>query len=327
VKHEQPCFKRILVPLDGSVRAQQALRSVASFTDHDTRLVLIRILTDGNLNGDVVSPPNESSRRQREFALCSLGREFDALRLELGEPSVQVDVTYGDPIEQILHAVVEHRVDLIVMTSEGEGKNRHIGLGSTVRAVANRSPVPVFIVRNSAPGTRNVCPPIRRVVAPLDCSDRSARALKVAGNLAKQLMVPIALVTALDLASCGSAALAREAAYDQDLYRELFAEVEMDARRTLTRAGVELSQQGLAVTTQLRVGPVAETILSVTAPGDIVVMTSRGRGGGRQWPIGSVAEKLIERSPVPILLVPTTPEPEFVVSAVDDMSPRAPMHL
>jgi nucleotide-binding universal stress UspA family protein len=172
----------------------------------------------------------------------------------------------------------------------------------------------VFIVRSGVTEAGSVPEPVRRIVAPIDCSDRSARALTVAGDLAKQLAVPVVLVTALDLASCGSASLAREAAYDQDLYRELFAEVEMDAHRTLVRTGAQLAQQGIAATVQLQVGPIAETIMDATAPGDIVVMTSRGRGGGRQWPIGSVAEKLIEASPVPVLLLPMTAEPDFVVS-------------
>lgn len=327
MEYDLPCFKRILVPLDGSLRAEQALRYAARFARSDTTLVLIRVMSDGNSGHEGVHPPNESSRRLRESALSHLGHEAHLLRSHPDAPSVRLDIVDGDPTEQILHAAVEHSIDLIVMTGAGEGKSHHVGLGSVVRTVANRSPVPVFIVRGGALGPGTGSSLISRIVAPLDCSDRSARAMKVAGNLAKQLAIPVALVTALDLASCGSAALAREAAYDQDLYRELFADVEMDARRTLMRTGVELAQQGLGVTTQLRVGPVAETIMGAIAPGDLVVMTSRGRGGGRQWPIGSIAEKLLESSPVPVLLVPTTPEPEFVVSAVEEALPREAMSL
>jgi nucleotide-binding universal stress UspA family protein len=325
MEHDQPYFKRILVPLDGSRHAEQALRYVISFARSDTTLVLIRVMSDGHADREVVPPPNESSRRLHEFALRNLGHEANVLRSSENAPSVQFKVVDGDPVEQILHESSQDAVDLIVMTSAGAGKSHHSDLGRVVQAVANRSRVPLFIVHTNAVGSGAVPSSIRRIVAPIDCSDRSARALSVAGKLAKRLLVPVALVTALDLASCGSAALAREAAYDQDLYRELFAEVEMDARRTLMRTGVELAQQGLDVTTQLRVGPVAETIMGSTEPGDMVVMTSRGRGGGRQWPIGSVAEALIESSPVPVLLVPTTPEPEFVVPAVEEALPREAM--
>jgi nucleotide-binding universal stress UspA family protein len=316
--NNQPCFKRILVPLDGSRRAAQALRSISSFIEPDSRLVLLRVMTDANCNTEIVPPPNESSRRRHESVLSDLGRDANTFRSSRDAPVVQVEVIDGDPAEQILHAVGKHDIDLVVMTGEGCGKSHHLGLGSVARAVASRSPVPVFIIRNGAVATDTVPSQIRRIVAPLDCSDRSARAVKIASDLAKQLMIPIVAVTALDLASCGSPALAREAAYDQDLYRELFADVEMDARRTLMRTGAELSQQGLDVSVQLRVGPVAETLIGALSPGDLVVMTSRGRGGGRQWPMESVTEKLIETCPVPVLLVPTTPEPELIVRAFGD---------
>jgi nucleotide-binding universal stress UspA family protein len=51
-------------------------------------------------------------------------------------------------------------------------------------------------------------------------------------------------------------------------------------------------------------GAVAAAIESVTQPGDLIVMTSHGRGGIRRWIIGSVAEQLVRTATVPVLLVP-----------------------
>jgi nucleotide-binding universal stress UspA family protein len=38
--------------------------------------------------------------------------------------------------------------------------------------------------------------------------------------------------------------------------------------------------------------------------GDLIVMTSHGRSGVRRWLLASVAEKLIQEVPVPVILVP-----------------------
>lgn len=301
-------FTRMLVPLDGSPCAVTALRYVKRLVRADTALVLLRVI---EVDGD--SPLNESTRRIHENALCNLGREAYQAHLFDAETNLRVEVTEGDPAEQILCAVDKHEIDLIVMTSHGEGRTTREGLGSVVSQIASRSPVPTLIVRGCAKASITDSPPIRRIVVPLDGSDRSTQVLDAAGNLAKRLDLPVAIVTALDLASCGSPALAREAVYDQDLYRELFADVEMDARRTLNRAAADLAQQGVLVTTQFLVCPAAEAISTVTTPGDLVVMTSRRRGGGHQWPVGSVAEQVMTELATPVLLVPTLPEPEIVV--------------
>jgi nucleotide-binding universal stress UspA family protein len=51
-------------------------------------------------------------------------------------------------------------------------------------------------------------------------------------------------------------------------------------------------------------GAPAERITAATDPGDLVVLTSRGRGGVTRWLLGSVAERLIRSGPVRVVLAP-----------------------
>ncbi len=72
-----------------------------------------------------------------------------------------------------------------------------------------------------------------------------------------------------------------------------------------TRATLGLTNS--TVTTAVHVGDAAEKILQyIEANGvDLVVMSSHGRGGVSRWYLGSAADKVLRRSPVPVVLVPS----------------------
>jgi nucleotide-binding universal stress UspA family protein len=61
--------------------------------------------------------------------------------------------------------------------------------------------------------------------------------------------------------------------------------------------------RGIEVTAEVRDGSPAAEILAFTVPGDLVVMTTHGRGGIRRWLLGSVAEKIVRTASVPVLLI------------------------
>jgi nucleotide-binding universal stress UspA family protein len=48
----------------------------------------------------------------------------------------------------------------------------------------------------------------------------------------------------------------------------------------------------------------------VIEPGDLLTLTSHGRGGVRRWLLGSVAEKLVREAKAPVMLVPAVERSE-----------------
>ena len=60
----------------------------------------------------------------------------------------------------------------------------------------------------------------------------------------------------------------------------------------------------------VRRGAVDRAILADPQPGDVIVMTTHGRGGVARWFLGSVAEDVVRRSAVPVLLVRIQPGQE-----------------
>jgi nucleotide-binding universal stress UspA family protein len=141
-----------------------------------------------------------------------------------------------------------------------------------------------------------------RIVVPLDGSDVAERALPHAQEMARLSGSPIHLVRVIDtmpLGGYGAYGLAVEqAAYQQGLAAE-----ESASREYLATIERGLVDRGLSVTKEIRRGSVRHELSATTHPGDLIVMASHGRGGVQRWFLGSVAEDVVRRATVPVLLV------------------------
>ena len=139
-----------------------------------------------------------------------------------------------------------------------------------------------------------------RIVVGLDGSDVSEAALRIGEELARRLAVPLHLVLVADISVVRWGA--SEAA-------EAYAELSDEMTREKQEAGVYLEglaqplrDSGLAVTTDVPSGFAARELTEAVASGDLLVVASHGRSGIARWFIGSVAEEVVKRSPVPVLV-------------------------
>lgn len=83
------------------------------------------------------------------------------------------------------------------------------------------------------------------------------------------------------------------------------AELAAHAQRYLDQVADRLRDRGLNVRTVVTEGPVAEVIIEhAEALGtDLIVMSTHGRGGISRWVYGSVAERVLQGAPCPVLLI------------------------
>jgi nucleotide-binding universal stress UspA family protein len=138
----------------------------------------------------------------------------------------------------------------------------------------------------SAPETRTPAgvTEIAHVLVPLD---RSARAEAILGWLP---LLPIQRLTLLHVCEEDSPDPAGAAAYLD----------EIAARRQQTEGQIE---------TRVVTGGAAEAIVEAAADVDLVVMSTRGAGGGGRLLFGSVADRVARHSPAPTLLLRRGPTP------------------
>lgn len=147
----------------------------------------------------------------------------------------------------------------------------------------------------------------QHILVPLDGSHLAETAVPAALELAVRFESKITLLRVvrppyMALTSGDGAAYA-------DLCTRLRTQYEEEARMYLRSLQGSLRGQGYNVHIHLTTGePIADLILEVADGLDIdgIVMSTHGRGGISRWVNGSVAEKVLRGSFVPVLLIRAT---------------------
>jgi nucleotide-binding universal stress UspA family protein len=154
-----------------------------------------------------------------------------------------------------------------------------------------------------------------RIVVPLDGSPFAEQALSQAIGLARLTAADVHLVRVADIHRLDHMGAAR-LPVDESAVGPLLAEESTDASVYLDEVQDRLRRDGVDASVEVVRGPVARAIVDLTRAGDLIVMASHGRAGVARWFLGSVAEDVLRRANVPILLVrvdhastATTPSP------------------
>jgi len=300
----KPLLTRILVPIDGSPLADQAIPFAVRFAGRGGRIVLLRVapLPEAvkSVWGGTIATEERVEAMNAEDATDDLNR---ACRFIPTGVDVEAEVVTGDPADQIIQSSLRHASGLIVMASHGRGALGRWAFGSVADRVARESLVPVTIVRPDP--KLPVRSTIERLVVPLDGSTLANQALPVATELAVGLGVPVQLVRVINPAISLYPALAATAPVSDESYQAAYEREELDVAQTLCDGAYELRQRGVEVITRTMVGSTVQGIEATLAPGDVVLITSHGRSGIRRLLLGSVAEQLVRIGTAPVILVPS----------------------
>lgn len=306
----------VLVPLDGSPEAEQAIPYARAVLPDGGDILLVTVVAD---QGELIAYDpllTEWQRTVKPGQEAAHAAELTAARAALhqvvartADPRVtwSVAATLGDPAAQILQAVAQQNIALVAMTTHGRGALGRALFGSVADRIVRTSPVPVLLVRPGVPAPAPGTAAITRLLVPLDGSHLAEAALPVATALAQRLAIPVQLIRATNAAMTlatltGSSPF--PVAPPADIYDRLATDLESEATAYLGEVTARLRQEGIAASWEVRDGSPYAEIANAITPGDLLVMTSHGRGGVMRWLLGSVAEKLVREAPVPVLLVP-----------------------
>ena len=289
-------LRRLLVPLDGSPFAEAALSAALTLvekTDGELRLVSV-------LEPVVLERP-ELQAGDVEWSERYLSAVAERIRIRWSGPLSSV-VFSGKAAETITSEAAVWGADAIVMSTHGRGGFSRLWMGSVADRCVKAGVSPVLLARPSEEGKApSETLLVRRVVIPLDGSEVSERALPYGAALASAFAAPVLLIrTTAYPSNIGTPYLPEVMQLTQELAdREL-----REARAYLDARAERLRAQGVDCSILLVDEPGPARAILAREEGDVIVMSTHGRGGFDRAVFGSVADKVVRNADGPVLVVP-----------------------
>lgn len=289
-------YDRLLVPVDGSDGSDAAVRHALALADSTGAAVDAVHVVEGGRGA--------SRGRGREDSEASRGRgetylaEVEALGEDLGL-DVRTERLEGTPYRAILDYAADRGTHLVVMGRHGAGTVDERLLGGVTEKVLRAGALPVLTAwANDGDDT---VVDAEELMLPTDGSDCAGVAGEHAATMAA---VSGATVHVVSVADVDAAAGVFDAG---GVSEEFVRNVEGRCREHVERmAGdVERAVDLPVERAVVRGRPAAALREYVEESGaDLVVMGAHGRSGVSRWMLGSVTERLLRTTDVPVLVVP-----------------------
>ena len=140
-------YKRIVVPLDGSPLAEQALTHATAQAEHfEAEIVLLKVL-EPLPEATVTSPASVQRAEQLSAQLARDYLERVAERIRDEGIAVEIVLLEGKPYVEIVRFAAGPEVDMIVMSTRGHSGWSRWLLGSVADRVVRGATVPVLLVQ------------------------------------------------------------------------------------------------------------------------------------------------------------------------------------
>ena len=278
-------FRKILCPIDFSDNSIAALDQAAKLARKSDALLylmyveFIPMSSPAELANYVAVSTEPGKLRLKQIA-----------RKHLAGVRHELVVQVGRPAELIERAALDLDVDLIVMATHGRTGINRLFLGSVAEHVVRTSKRSVL---SFGPGT--ALGSLKRILCPVDFDPQSIAALNFGWRLAREYRAALSLLHVV-----------RAPFEPSEVPVEpITPEWEQDARAQLAKVAADNLGAKAKYKLLVRRGNPAAAILEVEKElrPDLIVMATHGRTGLSHQVLGSVAQRTVRESSVPVLTV------------------------
>lgn len=276
-------LEKILVPLDGSELSERIVDQVRRLLlVRDAEVLLVHVIPSDDLATETV--PGTLLER----AKAHLDRVASLLRQQGAR--VATDVLAGEPASRLADCAIENEASLIVLSTHGRSGIMRWLRGSTAERLLRSAPCPVLVANPHGLGAREELR-FRRILVPLDGSDRSALVIPVVRELALLYGSEVTLVSVIESPRSAEGGVSALAMTPEEAIKLLEP----------YKRGLE----GIALRLVATAGSPAARILELVDESkfDLVAIATHGRSGIARWAFGSVAEKVVRHATCPLLVV------------------------
>ena len=283
-------FKRILIAVDESTCSEQAVRFGTGLAGRmGATVTLVHVIEPrGFASSDLAWLLYQQRREHGEALLKRYADQASSMDTRLVEAD---SITAA-----IAHLAVQGGFDLMLVGTHGRSGLGRVLLGSVAEGIARRSPIPVLLIRPETEGLE-----VRKVIATTDGSLLSSDALGAARGLAQALdaqLLVLHVVPDAGLPPAVGATPIDSSAVQRDL--------ELQGKGIVNEAIRELGYARAQPVLVHSHGRAVHEVIAQTAQdrdADLIVMGTHGRSGLDRLLLGSVAQQVMHRAHVPVLLV------------------------
>lgn len=285
-------YDRILVPLDGSGRAEHALPYAEWIAKRLGSKVTLM----------TACGPDDPMLRPLTVYL-----EKQAADLQKAGVDVDSTCVIGDIADEVLNLSEKNRIGLIVMTSRGASGTSRWSLGGVALKVVLHCNTPILLVRTGERQAARLDEGALSILVPLDGSPVAESILPHIRDLALATGLEVVLMQVT--VPIGYPAVARDnveaGAHEKDVKKLNESRAEA-TKFYLSEREKELASKGVKVSTVSLTGkPASEVILNYISdnPIGMTALATHGFSGISRWAFGSVAIDILEGSTRPLLLL------------------------
>ncbi|MBN1376574.1 MAG: universal stress protein [Dehalococcoidia bacterium] len=309
-------FKKILVPLDGSVEAETVLpyvRDIATRFGSEVNILSVgmgsRRRRVNQLLDDYIQHAVEHLQGHsiicRAVVLYNDAAENESGYAEITARTKQIkakgNLLYGGPADKILEYTRKHRINLVVMATHGLSGLRRWWLGSVFEKVISQSTVPVLGIhsKHAKEIDKDSVVTFKRILVPLDGSDTGEAALHDAESIALKTGASMVLLHVIpephmiEVRMLGSE------------FSDIVKAMHDAGEKYLAKVNKRLNEKGIDVTAKILSGDPAARIVDQARheKADLLAISTHGRSGIARWVLGSVADKILHESKIPMWMV------------------------
>jgi nucleotide-binding universal stress UspA family protein len=329
-------FTKIVVPLDGTTFSEQALPAAIRLANWlNASLLLLRAIEVAEVTARYAegNTADETLEAEEYLQSISLIISDSTLPCHIAPDRIQTLVEYGQAAEEIAVVAPFAGANLIVMTTHARTGLPRLVKGSIANRVLQLATVPVVLIH---PERNEEDQPLRESLALPSPLDIEASQVRLVVTLDGSLEAEVAVEAALYLGNQMNATLyllrivmpfVPVEYIEVDLKRGEFASPEVKdqthkrreaAYKYLDKLQAQLLAKGLNCVKAVQMGNPPDEILHYAqdVEASMLVMATHARGRVGQFLLGSMAEQVLRRSHLPVLMVRTA------LPVLDKVSPK-----
>jgi len=298
-REETVTINNLVVLLDGSTHAAEALPTAKMLCrGTGARLHLLSAVK------------NHTPDLQAEFEETAQARTIYLENLSTALRDEGYDVIFtvqpGFIADATAAYLQETDIDLVVLSTKGKSGEKHWEKGGASRKLVRSISKPILMVQaERVRDDIHWVPRMKRILIALDGSIQSERVLPYARSLAKTFKSEVFLM------SVPAVPATSDYRAPADYLENLRNKKDQNMRKFLSAVARGLRKGGLKVHTLVTGSTPSKAIVEVSRAKhvDMIMMTSRGRGGLKLLFMGSVAERVVQDSDQMVFMIPI-PDPK-----------------